>query len=210
MGYSDETKDRKLNMIVSGADLRTMCREGVLTNVADKLFNGGSIDIECGRYYIKEAKISFLRRILIRLGLAKYPEKSLLDKTNGRVMEIPASGIVLKPGESILLESRQMFNLPEGSEDSESKPIFAEYKLKSTMARNFVDAYNAGWCDAGWNNARLTIELRNCNRWHSIRITEGMRIGQMIFMRGTRAVDKELSYRTKGRYNNTIIVTGAL
>lgn len=209
-------------MVICGNDLRELIKAGVITNVADELINAGSIDITC-------RDVGYVEGVAPIKSVIK-----LLDKDDGRLKKIRLP-YRLSPHESILLDSKQVFNLPEGREvyysavgglenghlyepiamriaapSSPHKPaIFAEYKLKSTMARNFVDAYNAGWCDAGWNNARLTIELHNCNRWTSVIIEPGIRIGQMIFYYGSTHVEKDLSYRTKGRYNNTMEVTPA-
>ena len=71
-------------------------------------------------------------------------------------------GYVLRPGEFILASSRETFNLPNH--------ISAEYKLKSSMARNGLEHLNAGWCDAGWTGSKLTLELVNITRWHSLYI----------------------------------------
>lgn len=176
-------------MIICGNDLYALVYEKVITNVAVDLINAGSIDITCGPYYIVE-----------RFTHAPF---NLFDKNAAQPLTIPDHGLILAPGCSVLLESEQEFNLPI------NPAIFAEYKLKSTMARNFIDAYNAGWCDAGWHGAKLTIELINNNKYKPVIIHPGDRIGQMIFYKGSTYVPIEQSYATKGRYNCTDIVTGA-
>lgn len=184
-------------MIISGNDLLKLVEDNVITNVTDDLINAGSIDITCGINALIEAPSNH------------NSNAHLLQKDNYLYkVKLPYT---LAPNECILLESEQFFNLPTsyGIEGFYAEPIFAEYKLKSTMARNFVDAFNAGWCDAGWHGAKLTIELRNCNRYRNIVINPGDRIGQMIFYLGTSEIPNHLSYATKGRYNNTTIVTGA-
>lgn len=176
-------------MTISGPDLHKLVADGVITNVKPEQINAGSIDITCGPYYIVEP--------------FTHVPIGLLEKSKASPLTIADHGFVLAPGASVLLESEQVFNLPT------DPAIFAEYKLKSTMARNFVDAYNAGWCDAGWHMAKLTIELINHNKWRSVIIRPGDRIGQMIFTYGSVPVPIEQSYATKGRYNCTDIVTGA-
>lgn len=110
-----------------------------------------------------------------------------------------ADGWVLEPGDFILAQSVEVFNLPNN--------ISAEYKLKSSMARIGLEHMNAGWCDAGWNGSVLTLELKNMTQYHSIRIRPGDAIGQMIFFRHD-AVPQDASYATRGRYNGDSEVKG--
>lgn len=110
-----------------------------------------------------------------------------------------ADGWVLEPGDFILAQSLEVFNLPNN--------ISAEYKLKSSMARIGLEHMNAGWCDAGWNGSVLTLELKNMTQYHSIRIRPGDAIGQMIFFRHD-AVPQDASYATRGRYNGDSEVKG--
>lgn len=110
-----------------------------------------------------------------------------------------ADGWVLAPGDFILAQSVEVFNLPNN--------ISAEYKLKSSMARIGLEHMNAGWCDAGWNGSVLTLELKNMTQHHSIRIRPGDAIGQMIFFRHD-AVPQDASYATRGRYNGDSEVKG--
>lgn len=198
-------------MIICGQDLLDLVYARVIENVTDDLINAGSIDITCGENYIIEPRQKYKL-----FELTSMPVIDLLEKSAANVLKLPDEGYCLLPGQCILLESEQVFNLPDGNNAHEYSPllsrkcaIFAEYKLKSTMARNFVDAFNAGWCDAGWHGARLTIELRNCNDDRMVRIRKGDRIGQMIFYQGSTFVPENYSYKQKGRYNNTGVVTGS-
>ena len=61
-------------------------------------------------------------------------------------------------------------------------------------------------CDPTWHNSKLTLELKNDLKHHSILLKAGMKIGQMIFYR-VKPVPTEHSYKAKGRYNNTTSVT---
>lgn len=61
-------------------------------------------------------------------------------------------------------------------------------------------------CDAGWNGSKLTLELCNLSRFHSIRIRPGDAIGQMVFFRHTE-VPEDRSYAARGRYNGDTTVS---
>lgn len=148
--------------------------------------NSASIDLVLGKNIMVERQ---------RAGTV-----NMLDKSGDHLqkVEMGLGGYVLQPGESILAETVEVFNLPNN--------ISAEYKLKSTMARNFVDHFNAGWADAGWNGSVLTLELTNHNRWHGIRIVPGMKCGQMCFFEHSE-VPKDRSYASRGQYNGDLSVT---
>jgi len=110
-----------------------------------------------------------------------------------------ADGYVLAPGEGILASSTETFNLPSH--------ISAEYKLKSSMARIFLEHLNAGWCDAGWHGSRLTLELINLSCTSGILRRPGDAIGQVVFFKHA-PVPYEKSYAARGRYNNDGAVSG--
>jgi len=99
---------------------------------------------------------------------------------------------ILLPGECVLASSMETFNLPNH--------ISAEYKLKSSMARNFLEHLNAGWCDAGWHGSKLTLEFKNMNQYHALVIRPGMKIGQVVFF-NHESVPDEKSYAVRGQYN---------
>lgn len=99
----------------------------------------------------------------------------------------------LAPGEFILAHTREVFNLP--------LDICAEFKLKSSGARTGLENALATWADNGWHGSTLTLELKNFLRWHPLRLTPGMKIGQMVFHR-TVPVPMKRSYAQRGRYNN--------
>ena len=98
----------------------------------------------------------------------------------------------MAPGEFILAHSMEKFNLP--------MDISCEFKLKSSGARSGLDNALATWCDPGWNNSTLTLELKNNLRFTHIILREGMFIGQMVFFRNV-PVPKDKSYFIRGRYN---------
>jgi deoxycytidine triphosphate deaminase len=92
----------------------------------------------------------------------------------------------INPGEFCLAHIREKVNLPAY--------ISAEFRLTSTEARCGIQHALAVWADCGWSG-RLTLELSNALKYHSIRLSEGMRIGQLIFHK--HAVSKS---PYKGRY----------
>jgi dCTP deaminase len=104
----------------------------------------------------------------------------------------------MKPGQFILASSRETFNLPNN--------ISCEYKLKSSMARNGLEHLTAGWCDAGWNGSKLTLELKNMTKCHTLVLRPGMKIGQVVFFKHDE-VPEHASYAKKGRYNGQAGVT---
>lgn len=172
--------------ILSCMELMNLIDLGIIENSDYANVNSASIDLVLGKNIMVEKQ---------REGII-----NMLDKSGSHLehIEMGPEGYVLDIGESILAETVEVFNLPNN--------ISAEYKLKSTMARNFVDHYNAGWADAGWHGSVLTLELKNGNRFKKVRIFPGQKCGQMVFFEHTPVpVDK--SYATRGQYNGDKTVT---
>lgn len=178
-------------MLLSHAELLTLIDQGVITANPDNI-NAASIDITMGNMILVESAPGW-RGVV-----------DPTDKKDGLVMtekHINHGDIhVLGPGEFILAQSVEVFNLPND--------ISAEYKLKSSMARCGLEHLNAGWCDAGWNGSVLTLELKNMTRYHSIQLKAGMKIGQIVFFRHAPVPD-HASYAAKGRYNGDQTVTAS-
>lgn len=166
--------------------------DGVVLNSGAEFANAASLDVTLGR------------RILVESGAVRgNPVVSLRNRDPLPAVAIdvsPEYGYLLQPGQFILAQTEQVFNLPDW--------LSAEYKLKSSMARVGLENLNAGWCDAGWNGSVLTLELKNMTQHHVIRLLPGDRIGQMIFYRHLE-VPEEASYRNKGTYNGHRTTTGA-
>ena len=104
--------------------------------------------------------------------------------------------LIIHQNEFILTETKEIFNLPND--------ICAQFALKSSHARLGLEHAMAGFCDPGWNGSRLTMELTNLSPI-PVRIEQGGRIGQMIFMR--MASPCRVSYAITGHYNNDKRVT---
>lgn len=173
-------------MLLSYSELCSLMWTGVITNTDISKINSTSIDIHLGD-----------KLLLEREGHEAHPIPVVnYSKRQRPIMEehtMSEDGYILQPGEFILAQSLEVFNLPMF--------ISAEYKLKSSMARIGLEHMNAGWCDAGWNGSVLTLEFKNMLQHHAIRIRPGDAIGQMIFFRH-RPVPKDKSYAARGRYNN--------
>lgn len=172
-------------MLLSYHNLVDLVSEGIITANPNNI-NGASIDITLGDEIMVETNIGY------KVDIAKK------ECLNMRKVKMAESGYVLNPGDFILASSVETFNLPNF--------IAAEYKLKSSLARTGLQHMLAGWCDPGWNNSKLTLELYNVTRKHPLVIRPGMKIGQMIFMR-CEPVPEDQSYATKGQYNGQQTVT---
>lgn len=176
-------------MLVSYNGLVKLVDEGVLSNVDPDMINAASIDITLGGVFYMEKKPVGLDRNYVVLSddplMRRPPSMDRIELSVGETLS-------LGPGEVVLAQSQQVFNLPDN--------LSAEYKEKSSMGRVFLNHMMAGWCDAGWNGSVLTLELKNELKHHSIMIPVGVRIGQMIFHQH-EPVPPAASYAKKGRYN---------
>lgn len=166
--------------------LHKLIDEGVITADHSNV-NATSIDLTLGGIIFTEM----------------YDENNIVDLVNGESpklnrIDLIVSGYVMPPACFVLGSTIEKFNLPN--------TISAEYKLNSSLARSALDHLNAGWCDAGWNNSTLTLELKNCLRFQSLRLRPGMKIGQIVFFEHEE-VPVEGSYATKGQYNGDDGVT---
>ena len=162
--------------------------------------NAASVDVRIGKTFLREARpIESSLRAPYYVSL-KEKQQLKMDK-EVLYWDCP---LYLYPGEFILAETVEIFNLP-----SSPLAIAAEFRLKSSVARAGLDQALAVWCDPGWNNSVLTIELRNNTRYHTLVLEAGMKIGQVVFFKGDPVPD-EASYAARGQYNNLKEVTGNL
>lgn len=160
--------------------------QGVIT--CDPLnINGASIDITLGDEILLEAWARYDEPGDRRIRL-KNKDNIELEK-----VQLGVGGYKLEPGEFCLASTREIFNLPNN--------IAAEYKLKSSLARNGLQHLLAGWCDPGWSNSTLTLELLNVTNHNYLVLEAGMKIGQMVFWECEPVPDGE-TYDKKGQYNN--------
>lgn len=98
---------------------------------------------------------------------------------------------LLVPGQFVLAASIESFSLPTD--------IAAEFRLKSSRAREGYDQALAVWADCGWHGT-LTLELKNNRQLHPLPIYPGMPIGQIIFHRMLATPEKDY-LQSGGRYH---------
>ncbi len=172
--------------LLSYNQLCELVDQGVLQGAQYENINSASIDLVLGETIMVENQTE---------GVI-----NMLDKNAGHLETIVMSseGYVVPPGGVVLAQSREIFNLPNN--------ISAEFKLKSTQARNFFNHCTAGWCDAGWHGSVLTLEFINHLQHHSIRIKPGMKCGQIVFF-SHEEVPAGRSYAVRGQYNGDKGVT---
>lgn len=167
--------------------LQYLIKNGVLENSDIANVNAASIDLVLGNTFWVEKRAQLID------GYA--PVIDMLDKNSNHLEKIvttPEHGIIVPPGGVLLASTVEVFNLPNW--------LSGDYKLKSTMARNFFNHLNAGWADAGWNGSVLTLEFVNHNRFHAVRVCPGQKCGQMIFFEHEEVPD-HASYANRGQYN---------
>jgi deoxycytidine triphosphate deaminase len=177
--------------LLSYTELLELQKAGVITNSLPEHVNSTSIDITLGNKILYESRNEHVVDIRKR--------ESLLGMREWMFADADDDYYSLEPGEFILAQSEQVFNLPDW--------ISAEYKLKSSLARTGVDHANAGWCDAGWHGSVLTLELKNMTRRHTVKLRQGDKIGQMVFFKHT-SVPEWASYAKRGRYNGDVSTQG--
>jgi dCTP deaminase len=99
---------------------------------------------------------------------------------------------MLAPGEFVLADAEPIFNMPED--------IAGQFVLKSSRAREGLQHLLAGFCDPLWSGSKLTLELKNVRRFHSLPIYPGLKIGQMVFH--LLSANPTRKYSEIGHYNN--------
>ncbi len=161
-------------MILPDHEIRRLCTEEAMVVPFDpELLNPASLDVTLGNHLMVEVEHT--------------PELQLVE-IGHHTQDEP---YWLAPGEFVLAETREIFNLPDH--------VAAQFVLKSSRAREGLEHLLAGYCDPGWHGSRLTLELHNSRRLHSIALWPGMKIGQMVFH--SLAGRPERSYAVTGRYN---------
>ena len=179
--------------LLSYNDLCALVDDGVIEGVKPENINAASIDIHLGDEILEE---SYGDNRLQIVDLSVKP-RQFVQRVK---MNIKGHYYDMTPQSSVLAHTVEIFNLPDN--------IVAEYYLNSSLARNHLEHRHAGPCDPGWHGSALPLELVNLNRYHTLRLRPGMRIGQMLFYKVER-VPEERSYKTIGNYNNDRSVQGA-
>ncbi|MGL5566026.1 MAG: dCTP deaminase [Cetobacterium sp.] len=177
--------------MLSAPRLHEIIDAGVITcediAILHKNTNSASIDVRIGNKILVEAKPRMDE------GLVHFEPVDLEAKKTLNFVEviIPEEGYVIQPGQCFLASTMETFNLPD--------TISCRFDLRSSIGRNFLEHMQAGFADAGWHGAQLTMEFKNVTQHHRLLIKPGMRVGQMIFFEHEPA--GEDSYAIKGNYN---------
>lgn len=173
--------------VLSYIELVQLVEDEVITPVSYDDINAASIDIHLGNEIVVESVPPGLSTPLA----VDIHKREVFPSKKINISEVGYYD--LAPNEFILAHTREVFNLP--------LDICAEFKLKSSGARTGLENALATWADNGWHGSTLTLELKNFLRWHPLRLTPGMKIGQMVFHR-TVPVPMKRSYAVRGRYCN--------
>jgi len=173
--------------LISHNELVELVEQGVIDAPLENI-NGTSIDITLGDKILIEKTI--------HINVVDLKLKHTLSTFEFDINE----GYILSPNEFILATTQETFNLPNN--------ISAEYKLKSSIARSGLQHLLAGWCDPGWSNSKLTLELKNVTQHHKLLLKPGMKIGQIVFWKCIPVPD-HANYAQTGQYNDQKTVTGS-
>lgn len=151
--------------------IEAICLNGVIEPFDPSLINPASLDVRIGTNLVLETPDG-------------WRDWSIAGYTEERPFWV-------MPGDFLLAETMETFNMPE--------TIAAEFRLKSSRAREGWDNALAVWLDPGWSGSKLTLELVNNCRFHRLPIYPGRKIGQIVFHECDRPTR---SYKQTGRYNN--------
>lgn len=105
---------------------------------------------------------------------------------------------IMEPGEFLLAHINELVRIPEDME--------CIFQLKSSLARDGLEHCLAGYIDPGYFGSP-TLELVNVNRYHSIKLSAGMLIGQLRFCR--LEAPCETPYGVNGHYQGDTSVQEA-
>ncbi len=184
-------------MILNASKIAKLLDDKVVENAEYSNINSASIDLRLGRYILVEE----MPQEQMRTGHCKIVSLKNKEALTMRKVDILETSFLLRPGQFILAETIEIFNLPLN--------LSCEYKLKSSMARIGLEHLNAGWCDAGWHGSVLTLEFRNLTTFHEIELCYGDKIGQMVFFPHDE-VEYDDSYAVRGRYNKLSTVSAPI
>lgn len=165
-------------MILCDHEILDLCNQGMVEGFDPDLINPASLDVRLGDTLLIESAQS---PVLVEYPLHRHSE---------------ADPYAMVPGQFLLAPTRETFNIPD--------TIAAEFRLKSSRAREGLDQALAVWADPGWHGSVLTLELRNNRQLWSQLLWPGMKIGQMVFHKMSGLPRR--SYALTGRYNGDLSV----
>ena len=165
--------------LLSYTELVKLVENGVISAAMENV-NGASIDVTLDDLIMVESDLAETVRLTDK-NANYFEEQSIIN------------GYDIAPKEFLLASTAEVFNLPDD--------IVAEFVLKSSSARKGMQHLLAGYADPGWCNSKLTLELVNVNRYKTLTIKSGDKIGQMKFYR-VEPVPTHANYAVTGQYNN--------
>ena len=174
-------------MLLTYNELRELVDSGAIEGVAPEQINGASIDLTLGDDFLFENDPP------------EWPGDICLARKESPQFESRCGSVFLVPGQFCLASTRERFNLP--------LDVAGHYMLKSSLARSGLQHLFAGFADPGWHGSVLTLELTNVLQHHTLVLEPGMKIGQMVFWKGSSPVPFESSYAARGQYNKSESVT---
>jgi dCTP deaminase len=175
--------------LLSHNELVNLVLDGVI-NAAPTRIQGSSIDVTLDSFIRIEDEPKFNAVVDLRRGETIETREFAMDHE---------FGYQVVPGEFILASTAETLNLPNY--------LSAEFRLKSSVARNGLEHLNACWIDPGFKG-KLTLELINVTKKHRLMIKPGMPIGQIVFM-WHEEVPTHASYAARGQYNGQDRVTAS-
>lgn len=146
------------------------------------LVNGASLDIRIGN------NVKILEDIEEKTDSFIWTDIDITKNTE-------AHPYYFNPSDRILVNSLEYFRLPNN--------ISAEFKLKSSIGRQFIQQMMACWCDPGWHGT-LTMELINWG-YTRVGLYPGKPIGQLIFF----LMENEADFPYRGKYHKQVEATPA-
>lgn len=164
--------------VLADYQIRGLCEAGLLVPFDSDLVNPASVDVRIGNTAKVETEEG-------------WRDLDISDRTKEKPLWVA-------PKELILVATYETFNVPD--------TVAAEFRVKSSRAREGWSNLLAVWIDPGFNGSKLTLELVNECRYHRLPLYPGLKIGQIVLH---SCVPPLSSYRTVGRYNGDTQVAGS-
>lgn len=165
-------------------ELKALVDAGVIEGVEENNINGASIDVTLGDVFWVEDQTESPSKVLPVVDLARKEVPRMIKHTGP---------IIIPPGGFVLAQTREVFHLPNN--------VSFHYMLKSSQARAGLEHLFAGFADPTWHGSVLTLEFVNSLQHHSLKLTPGMKAGQIVMFKGSSPVPEHKSYAVKGQYN---------
>ena len=171
-----------MTAVLSDQEIAAYCQAGMVEPYSPELVGPASLDVRLGEEIMVEAPDS-----------PNFCRISIANNT-------PENPYLMKPGAFVLAHTKEKFFVPP--------ELCVTFALKSSRGREGLSHALSAFCDPGWSNSRLTLELHSLLSHNFITLWPGKLIGQMIFFRMSKAPAK--TYAETGHYNNCPTVMPSL